>query len=438
VERRAGVFDVIGKRNWFFAFSLLLTLPGLLFIILGPITGGKAGLQFAIDFTGGTVWAIEFEDPDVTPAQVKAVFEDQGLEAAVTKSGDGFFEIRTEEVGLLPTAPSPTPVPTIAPSASAAASPSAAPPSASPSAAVTASPVASGSPSASASPAGSASPAASAGASASPSASPSPSAPPSPSPSPAPSASPSAAAASPGASAEPSPSPEAGGVPLPTTGRLGEVRIALEEELGPIASQRSLSTVGAVVSSDLITQALLLILIGSIGILLWITYRFRDVKMGVTAIVALVHDVLVVVGAFAIFGTFIGLQIDGLFVTAMLTVIGFSVHDTIVVFDRVRENRARHAGEPFDRIVNHSILQTFGRSITTSLTVVITLMSLLLFAGDAIGTFVLALLIGIVSGTYSSIFNASPLLVVWQLWEDKRRAAKLALARGGRRATSGR
>jgi hypothetical protein len=91
----------------------------------------------------------------------------------------------------------------------------------------------------------------------------------------------------------------------------------------------------------------------------------------------------------------------------MLTVIGFSVHDTIVVFDRVRENRSRHAGEPFDRIVNHSILQTFGRSITTSLTVVITLLSLLLFAGDAIGTFVLALLIGIVSGTYSSIFNAS-------------------------------
>jgi preprotein translocase SecF subunit len=425
------VFDVIGKRNWFFAFSLLITIPGLLFILLGPITGGKAGLQFAIDFTGGTVWAIEFEDPDVTPAQVKAVFAKQGLEAAVTKGGDGFFEIRTEEVGLLPTAPSPTPVPTVAPSASAAASPSAAPPSASPSAAATASPVASGSPSASASPAGSASPDASAGASAAPS----PSASPSPAPSPAPSASPSAAAASPGASAEPSPSPAAGGVPLPTTGRLGEVRIALEEELGPIASQRSLSTVGAVVSADLITQALVLILIGSIGILLWITYRFRDVKMGVTAIVALVHDVLVVVGAFAIFGTFIGLQIDGLFVTAMLTVIGFSVHDTIVVFDRVRENRARHAGEPFDRIVNHSILQTFGRSITTSLTVVITLTSLLLFAGDAIGTFVLALLIGIVSGTYSSIFNASPLLVVWHQWEDRQRLREDS-ARPRRRATT--
>jgi preprotein translocase SecF subunit len=401
------VFDVIGKRNYFFAFSLLITIPGLVFVLLGPITGGQAGLQFAIDFTGGTVWSIKMEDDAVTPAQVRAVFEEQGLEATVTKGGDGFLEIRTEEVGLLPPAPTPTPAPTVTPSpaASVSASPSA---PASPSVAPSASAAASAAPSASASPAASAAPTAS------------------------PSAS---AAASPVASAEPSPSPDSGGVPLPTTGKLGEIRVALEEELGPIASQRSLSTVGAVVSSDLIAQALLLILIGSIGILLWITYRFRDVKMGVTAIIALLHDVLVVVGAFAIFGTFLALQIDSLFVTAMLTVIGFSVHDTIVVFDRVRENRARHAGEPFDRIVNHSILQTFGRSITTSLTVVITLLSLLLFAGDAIGTFVLALLIGIVSGTYSSIFNASPLLVVWHQWEDRQRLRE-DTARPRRRAAT--
>ncbi|HSG87459.1 MAG TPA: hypothetical protein VLA23_14050, partial [Candidatus Limnocylindrales bacterium] len=119
-------------------------------------------------------------------------------------------------------------------------------------------------------------------------------------------------------------------------------------------------------------------------------------------------------------GTFAGLEIDALFVTAMLTVIGFSVHDTIVVFDRVRENRARHAGEPFDQIVNHSVLQTLGRSIMTSFTVVLTLLSLLLFAGPSITYFVLALLIGIVSGTYSSIFVASPILVEWEDWEDRR------------------
>ena len=196
---------------------------------------------------------------------------------------------------------------------------------------------------------------------------------------------------------------------------------ALQAALGPIAEQASLTTIGPVVSSDLIRQAIILIIVGSAGILLWITYRFQDVKFGVTALVALVHDVIVVVGIFAILGTFVGLAIDALFVTAMLTVIGFSVHDTIVVFDRIRENRARHAGEPFDEIVNHSILQTLARSIMTSFTVVLTLLALYLFGGQAINNFVLALLIGIISGTYSSIFNASPLLVVWQNWDDKRR-----------------
>jgi preprotein translocase SecF subunit len=386
------VFDVIGKRNWFFAFSLLITLPGLIAILLGPITGGKAGLQFAIDFTGGTVWAIKFEDGEVTAQQVQDVFEGQGVETHVTEGGDGFIEIRTKDTRLLPAAPSPTPTP--APSASA-------------SAGASASPGASASADPSASPSASPSPSASAGASASP-------------------------GASPGAS--PSAPPSAGGN-LPTEGKLGEIRLALEDQLGTIAEQRSLSTVGAVVSNDLVVQALTLILFGSLGILLWITYRFRDVKMGVTALVSLVHDVIVVVGVFALLGTFFGVQIDSLFVTAILTVIGFSVHDTIVVFDRVRENRSRHAGESFARIVNHSILQTFGRSITTSLTVVITLLALLLFAGQAIGVFVLALLLGIISGTYSSIFNASPLLVVWHEWEDRKRLAADAARPSRRPAT---
>jgi preprotein translocase subunit SecF len=133
-----------------------------------------------------------------------------------------------------------------------------------------------------------------------------------------------------------------------------------------------------------------------------------------------------VVGAFAILGTFFHVEIDALFVTAMLTVIGFSVHDTIVVFDRVRENKARHAGEPIDAIVNHSILQTFARSIMTSLTVVLTLLALFLFGGSAISDFILALLIGIVSGTYSSIFVASPILVDWQLWDDRRHGRMIA------------
>jgi len=210
---------------------------------------------------------------------------------------------------------------------------------------------------------------------------------------------------------------------------------ALDDRFG-IAEQRLLTTIGPVVSADLIGQAFTLIIVGAIGILSWITFRFRDVKFGFTAIITTLHDVLVIVGLFAILGTFFGVEIDALFVTAMLTVIGFSVHDTIVIFDRIRENKARHAGEPFDRIVNHSILQTVGRSVNTSFTVFITLLALLLFGGEAIRTFVLALLVGIVSGTYSSIFNAAPILVVWQQWEDRRKARRQVLPRA-RRATSG-
>jgi preprotein translocase SecF subunit len=410
------VFDIIGKRNWFFAFSLLITIPGLIAILAGPITGGRAGLQFAIDFTGGTVWSIQFKDQAITEQQVVDVFRANGVETTATKGGDGFIEIRTKDTRLLPAVPSPTVAPSAAPSGSAAASPGA-----------SASAGASASPGASASASAAPSASASAAPSGSPSASPSASASASPGASPSPSAS---AGVVPGASAPPST-----GNALPTEGKLGEIRLALEQELGPIAGQKSLSTVGAVVSSDLVTQALTLILFGSVGIMIWITYRFRDVKMGVTALVALLHDVLVVVGIFAILGTFGAIQIDSLFVTAVLTVIGFSVHDTIVVFDRVRENRSRHAGESFSAIVNHSILQTLGRSITTSLTVVITLLALLLFAGEAIGVFVLALLLGIISGTYSSIFNASPLLVMWHEWEDKKRLAADA-ARPSRRAAT--
>jgi len=388
------VFDLISKRRWFFAFSLLITIPGLIFILLTPLTNGQEGLKFSIDYTGGTEWSIRFADPNVTTDQVRAALVDLGQpEATVTKTGKGFMDIRLSKLDLRePVQPSAEP---------------------------SGSPGASGSPGVSASPAASTSP----GPSESPAASPSPT--------PSPTAAPSA---SPGASPSPSEAPT-GNTQIPREGALGAIVAGLESRFGPIAEQASLSSIGAVVSSDLIQQAVILILVGSLGILGWITLRFRDVKFGVTALVALVHDVIVVIGIFAILGTLFGVQIDGLFVTAMLTVIGFSVHDTIVVFDRIRENRARHAGEPFAEIVNHSLLQTFGRSITTSFTVVLTLTALLLFGGSATQEFVLALLIGIISGTYSSIFNASPLLVVWHEWEDKRRA-RLEGSRPSRRPAS--
>jgi preprotein translocase subunit SecF len=217
---------------------------------------------------------------------------------------------------------------------------------------------------------------------------------------------------------------------------MGPIVEGLEASLGPIESQRLLTTIGPVISQELTQQAILLVLIGSIGILLWMTFRFRDFRFGMTALAALVHDVLVVVGAFAILGTFFGLEVDGLFVTAMLTIIGFSVHDTIVVYDRVRENRSRHAGERFSAIVNHSILQTLARSINTSLVVIFTLTALFLFGGDSIRPFILALLIGITSGTYSSIFNAAPLLTVWEEWDAKRKEKRAAPGRPVRRTSA--
>lgn len=387
------MFDVIGKRRWFYVFSLLLTIPGLIFILISPFS--DAGLQLTIDYTGGTRWEIRFADPNVTPDQVEAVFAANGLEATAIRTQSGYIEIKTEPIGLVEAEPSASPSSSPSASGSGAASGSSAP---------SVSPSASSSPSPSASPSGSPD-----------------------------------ASASPGPSASPSASPAAptGNTELPTAGRLGEMVTALEARLGKIEAQRSLTTIGAVVSSDLLNQAIVLIIVGSLGIVSWITYRFRDVKFGVTALVSLLHDVVVVVGSFAILGTFFHVEIDALFVTAMLTVIGFSVHDTIVVFDRIRENRARHLGEPFEEIVNHSILQTFGRSITTSLTVLLTLLALLLFGGSAINDFVLALLIGIIIGTYSSIFVASPLLVDWYAWEDRRRGRlPTTRAQRARRAAS--
>ncbi len=153
---------------------------------------------------------------------------------------------------------------------------------------------------------------------------------------------------------------------------------------------------------------------------MYVWFSFRRVpnafRYGACAIIALLHDVLVVLGVFSILGYFFGIQISALFITALLTVIGFSVHDTIVVFDRIRENMQRRSVETFEEVVNASLVQTMARSLNTSLTVLFTLLTLTLFTQGInadVHTFTLTLLIGIFSGTYSSIFNASMLLVVW-------------------------
>lgn len=187
---------------------------------------------------------------------------------------------------------------------------------------------------------------------------------------------------------------------------------------GSVEAQE-LQSVGPTVSAEATRSAAIAVLGACLAILVYLTIAFRaapnPVRYGICALLAMLHDVLVVLGMAAILGYAINLEIDAYFLTALLTVISFSVHDTIVVFDRIRENVGRRrAGESFEDIVNHSIVQTLPRSINTQLTSVFSLTALLLFGGATIRNLVLILLIGLLSGTYSSIFNAAQMLVVWE------------------------
>ncbi len=190
----------------------------------------------------------------------------------------------------------------------------------------------------------------------------------------------------------------------------------------------SFTTIGPTIGGETTKNALLGVGLASLLIVLYIAWSFRAVpyptsswRFGVSAIVALLHDALVLLGIFSILGHFFNIEVDSLFITAILTVIGFSVHDTIVVFDRIRENLRRMGGSNFGHVVNESINQTIVRSLNTSLTVILVLLALLLFGGDSTKWFIAALLLGVISGTYSSIFNAAPLLVLWQEIIEKRK-----------------
>lgn len=199
----------------------------------------------------------------------------------------------------------------------------------------------------------------------------------------------------------------------------GEIQSIFRQGGGPDLYLVSNNQVGAAVAGDTVRNSVLAVIAAAAFIMFYIWYAFRKVaqavRYGVTAILAMIHDVLVVLGVFAVLGHFLNVQIDALFITALLTVIGFSVHDTIVVFDRVRENMQRRTVETFEEVVNASMLQTMARSLNTSLTVLFTLLPMTLFSniGSSIHTFTLTLLIGVASGTFSSVFNASMLLVMW-------------------------
>jgi preprotein translocase subunit SecF len=229
--------------------------------------------------------------------------------------------------------------------------------------------------------------------------------------------------------------------PTGTDGFLVKVRALSEAEHQTVlkalsvgeakATEKSFNSIGPSVGNELKRKAIAAILTVVVAIILFIAYAFRKVskpvsswKYGLIAIVTLVHDIVIPSGVFALLGHFRGAEVDTLFVVALLTVLGLSVSDTIVVFDRIRENLRAHSGNTFGETVGKSLSQTFTRSINTSLTVILVLLSLFFFGPEATKNFSLVLVVGMFFGTYSSIFVASPILVLVE-----RLQAKKALAR---------
>lgn len=294
--------NIIGKKQWYFAISFLLVIPGLISLFL-------FGLNVSIDFTGGSRIEIQSSKFKIQSFDIKDTIKQQGVEvSSVQTSGNDGFIIRTKPLSQK---------------------------------------------------------------------------------------------------------------------QHQTIKTALSKKY-PGIKETSFQTIGPIVGQETTVNAFKSIVVASVLIVLYIAWSFRKVpkpasswRFGICAVVALIHDVLVVVGLFSLLGHFFRVEVDSLFITAILTVIGFSVHDTIVVFDRIRENLVRMPGNSFEKIVNESIIQTLGRSLNTSLTVLLVLFAMLLFGGESIRWFVVALLVGIASGTFSSIFNAAPLLVVWEAWTRK-------------------
>ncbi|OGD67796.1 protein-export membrane protein SecF [Candidatus Berkelbacteria bacterium RIFCSPHIGHO2_12_FULL_36_9] len=214
-----------------------------------------------------------------------------------------------------------------------------------------------------------------------------------------------------------------------TQEQINQLKSVLNEKIGESKEIR-LETVGPTVSKDLTKKAIIAVVLASLAIVVYIAWAFRTVpkpanswRFGICAILALIHDIVITIGAYSLFGHFFGYEVDSLFITALLTVMGFSVHDTIVVFDRIRENLRKYPSKDFEVNANDSITQTLVRSLNTSLTLIIVLLSLIILGGSSIKHFIATLLVGVTVGTYSSIFNASLLLVVWQNSINRRKLA---------------
>ena len=288
--------DIIGKRYWFFGFSLLLIVPGLIALSVW-------GLPLAIDFTGGSKLEVQLPAARaLTTSKVSVVLDEFGF-------GDNIVQLSDDDVVI-----------------------------------------------------------------------------------------------------------------IRTKDMEDSMRSAIMDRLGETFDSEvvllDFTSVGPVVGREIASRAVLAVGVAALGILGYITYAFRGVphafRYGMGAIFALLHDVAIVLSFATIMGRFFGWEVDALFLTAVLTVIGFSVHDSIVVFDRIRENLGRYRRAPYEEVVNHSVVQTLDRSINTQLTAVFTLFALALFGGTTIRIFVITMLVGMISGTYSSIFTAAPILVLWE------------------------
>jgi preprotein translocase subunit SecF len=293
------MFNIVEKRHWYFLLSALIIIPGVVAMLYSIATFG-APFKLSIDFTGGTLLELRFDQP-VQPAEARQVFVDNGFPGTtVTTTADGTVLVRTKPMN-----------------------------------------------------------------------------------------------------------PEA----------KAQLVDNLRGSFGAVEELR-FESVGPAVGAEVTRTAAIAVAVAALFILIFIVFAFRKVpnafRYGICAIAAMLHDILVTVGLFSIASLFLGWEADALFLTALLTVIGFSVQDTIVVFDRIRENIPRRRGEPYETIVNRSLLETIHRSLATQLNAIFVLVALLLFGGATMKQFVAVLLVGLLSGTYSSIFNAVPLLVVWE------------------------
>jgi len=298
------MFDIIGKRHWYFLISALLIVPGLIAMAYSTITYGTP-VRLSIDFTGGSLMVIKFQQP-ATEDAIRDVFMSYDFTNPVVQQlgqpEDNTWQIR---IGF-------TDVETV-----------------------------------------------------------------------------------------------------------DKIKASLADQVGPIdEASSSFSTVGPAVGGEVTRAATVAVVIASLLVGAFIIITFRRVpnafRYGVCAISAMVHDILVALGFVSIMGLLFNWEVDALFLTAILTVIGFSVQDKIVVFDRIRENTPKRRGEPFETIVNRSILETLHRSLTTQLNAMFVMIAILLFGGASIKQFIAVMLVGMVTATYSSIFNAVPVLVVWE------------------------